>query len=140
MEIKTFLESNENENKGRIQNGDWDTDEDCVSSMNQEPCWDTEDMYEVKHKGDLKHWHPEPLACGRLFHTTIHWRRRQAATSTLPLSTSPLGLCPTEQPDHHPPTHQHTSCNLPLEDSNTTKCCLQTCLGNLDKQDSMLKK
>jgi hypothetical protein len=27
---------------------------------------------EVKHKGELKLQHPEPLGCGRLLHTIIH--------------------------------------------------------------------
>jgi hypothetical protein len=27
---------------------------------------------EVKHKGELKPQHPEPLASGRLLHTMIH--------------------------------------------------------------------
>jgi hypothetical protein len=29
-------------------------------------------LAEVKHRGELKFWHPEPLAHGRLVHTMIH--------------------------------------------------------------------
>jgi hypothetical protein len=29
-------------------------------------------LAEVKHQGELKHQHPEPLARGRLLHTTIY--------------------------------------------------------------------
>jgi hypothetical protein len=31
-------------NSGRIQNGDWNTDADCMSSGNQGPCGDDGDM------------------------------------------------------------------------------------------------
>jgi hypothetical protein len=44
-------------------------------------------LKEVKHQGELKRWHPEPLAHGRLLHTTIHWKNRWAAT--------PMPLLPT---------------------------------------------
>jgi hypothetical protein len=40
-------------------------------------------LTEVKHKGELKLRHPESLACGRLLHTTIHWKNRWA---TCPLT------------------------------------------------------
>jgi hypothetical protein len=42
-------------------------------------------LAEVKHQGELKLWHPEPLACARLLHTMIHRKNRQATTTTLPL-------------------------------------------------------
>jgi hypothetical protein len=54
-----------------IQNGHWDTDADSKArdlAEMQEAC-----LEEVKHQGELKLWHPEPLACGRLLHImTIH--------------------------------------------------------------------
>jgi hypothetical protein len=43
-----------------------------------EPC-----LVEVKHQGELKLWHHEPVARGRLLHTIIHWENRQSATPTL---------------------------------------------------------
>jgi hypothetical protein len=29
-------------------------------------------LMEGKHQGELKLWHPEPLACGKLLHDMIH--------------------------------------------------------------------
>jgi hypothetical protein len=71
-----------------------------------EPC-----LEEVKHKGKLKLWHTDALACGRILHATIHWKNRQATTPRLPL------------PDHQP-----------------TSCQLQTCLRDLQqtKQNTFL--
>jgi hypothetical protein len=31
-------------------------------------------LAEVKHQGELKPWHPEPLVCGRLLPPTIYWK------------------------------------------------------------------
>jgi hypothetical protein len=46
-------------------------------------------LVEVKHQGELKLWHSEPLARGRLLHATIHWENKQATTPTPPpLDTS----------------------------------------------------
>jgi hypothetical protein len=71
------------------------------------------------------------------------------------------GLCPAGLPGHlharlmsagppahqasNPWTHQVTTrqlpaCRPPQEVSNTTRCQLQTCLGDTDKQDWMLKE
>jgi hypothetical protein len=44
-----------------------------------EPC-----LLEVKCQGELRLWHPEPLACGSLLHATIHWENRWATTLMLP--------------------------------------------------------
>jgi hypothetical protein len=49
----------------RIQNGDWDTDEDLAEML--EKC-----LAEVNHHGELKHRHPEPLAHVRFLHIMIH--------------------------------------------------------------------
>jgi hypothetical protein len=46
----------------KIQDGDWDTDADCISSMDQGPCWDAGDMLGWgKAQGEQKLRHPEPL-------------------------------------------------------------------------------
>jgi hypothetical protein len=44
-------------------------------------------LAEVKHKGELKLWHSEPLARGSPLHATIHWKNRQATTS-MPLTAT----------------------------------------------------
>jgi hypothetical protein len=36
---------NKGQNRGRIQDGDWGTEADSVSSMSQGPCWDTGAMF-----------------------------------------------------------------------------------------------
>jgi hypothetical protein len=62
----------------------------------------------VKHQGELKQWHPEPLSRGRLLHITIHWKNRWAATPTLLL---PCCRLPASPLDHHPtrlPPHRLT--------------------------------
>jgi hypothetical protein len=72
-----------------IQNGDWDTDTDCVSSVNQAPCWDTGDTHGWgTASGELKRWHPEPLAHGRHLHAIVHWKYKRAPTPLL--SARPL--------------------------------------------------
>jgi hypothetical protein len=56
-----------------IQDGDWDTVTDLLSSVNQGLSERLEThVAEVKHKGELKHQHSELLACGSLFHTIIY--------------------------------------------------------------------
>jgi hypothetical protein len=52
-------------------------------------------LSEVKHKGELKLLHSETLACGRLLHSTIHWRSRWATIPMPSLSAITLGHCPT---------------------------------------------
>jgi hypothetical protein len=82
-------------------------------------------LAEVKHKGEMKCWHPEPLAHGRLLHRTIHG-----------LPIGPLGLGPTGPPGLHitgTPGCLHTSRHLPQEGSSTTRHGFQTCLGDEDK-------
>jgi hypothetical protein len=53
-------------------------------------------LAEVKHQGELKLWHPEPLTHGRLLHIMIHWKNRQVATPALPP--------PSRQPARPPPS------------------------------------
>jgi hypothetical protein len=121
-------------------------------------------LTEVKHKGELKCGHPKPLACGRLLYSTIHWKNRRAATPTptgqqglytvcrltchllanqashTPVGPPPPGCRPAGPPDHCPLAHRHTSCCLPHEGSNTTRRQFQTCIGDTDKQNWMLKE
>jgi hypothetical protein len=59
-------------------------------------------LAEVKHNGQLKLQHPEPLALGRLLHIIIHWKNRWAAPHLLACQESTprahteelLGHCP----------------------------------------------
>jgi hypothetical protein len=94
-------------------------------------------LAEVKHKGEQKLWHPEPLAHGRLFHIMIHWKNRWAAACLPAHQASSLQTCwanaraPPHRPIGQPP---------PQEGSSTTRCWFQTCLGDTDKQDWMLKE
>jgi hypothetical protein len=95
-----------------------------------EPC-----LAEVKHQGEQKLWHPEPLACGRFLYTTIHRKNRWAST---PMPLTPAGALPhqTSTPQtcqdttHHParpqptdpPSHQSADCHLarlPPHQANT---------------------
>jgi hypothetical protein len=69
-------------------------------------------MAEIKHQGELKLWHPEPLACGSLLHVTIHWKNRLA--TTCPPAHWPLPHRLTSSTGHrlvtaHLPASQHTS-------------------------------
>jgi hypothetical protein len=61
---------------------------------------------EVKHQGELlKLWHAESLACGKLLHTTVHWKNKWALTlllSTGPLSCTLARLLSAGWPGHHP--------------------------------------
>jgi hypothetical protein len=64
-------------------------------------------LAEVKHKGEVKLQHPEPLARGRLLHNTIHWQNRWATTPTSPLltrqATAVTSPCrPNRWPHRHP--------------------------------------
>jgi hypothetical protein len=150
-------------------------------------------LAEVKHQGELKFRHPEPLVCWRLLHITRHWKKRRVTNPMLPpharwptglpptcwpagpLSccpptgqltfrparplphtttrlqpTGPLGCCPANGltanwasacwEAAHSPAHWHMGCHPPQEDSQTTGHQLQTCLGDADKQDWMLKE
>jgi hypothetical protein len=94
----------------RIQNGDWDTDADCMRSGNQGPCEMLEThLVEVKCQGELKLHHPEPLACGRLLMSwytdtptlppPAHWPTR------MPPTHQPTRFCPAGLPDHRLPAH-----------------------------------
>jgi hypothetical protein len=42
-------------------------------------------LAEVKHQGELKLWHPETLACGRLLLAKIHWENKWVDTPMPPL-------------------------------------------------------
>jgi hypothetical protein len=56
----------------RIQDGDWDTAKDHMNSMNQGFAEMQEThLAEVKHQGEPKVWHSEPLDHGRFLHATI---------------------------------------------------------------------
>jgi hypothetical protein len=153
-----------------IQNGDWDTEADCVSSRNQGPCWDTGDMLGWG-KSTVRAKTSAPLAPSPWKASPCHNTLKEQVGSSLPASvpgcnltrTPPLqapallslqatahlpacrpanppprlatglphtGLCPTTVPGHHPPQ----------EGSSTTRCQLQTCLGDADEQDWMLKE
>jgi hypothetical protein len=76
-------------------------------------------LAEVKHKGELKLWHPEPLACGRLLHATIHWKNKEADTP-MPLP----GLHPTGAQGPCPNTGGLQHCQIPAP--NLPRRCRQT--------------
>jgi hypothetical protein len=38
---------------------------------------------EIKHQGESKLWHPEPLAYRKLLHAMLHWENRRAANRHL---------------------------------------------------------
>jgi hypothetical protein len=38
-------------------------------------------LAEIKHKGELKFWHPEPILHGKLLHATLHWENRRPETT-----------------------------------------------------------
>jgi hypothetical protein len=87
-------------------------------------------LAEVKHQGELKLQHAEPIACGRILHTTIHWKNRRDTTPMLPqlavqasamqahqaVTNCPAGppSCqdtthqPARTPPAHPLSHWHT--------------------------------
>jgi hypothetical protein len=72
------------------------------------------------------------LACQEAAFPLAHWSAR------LP-PCRPAWLL-LRRPARLLPTHQHTGCHLPQKGSNTTRHRLQTCLGDTDKQDWMLKE
>jgi hypothetical protein len=81
-------------------------------------------LAEVKHKGELKLLHPEPLPHGRFLHAMIHWKSRQATTSRLPCR--PTRLLPTRPSAHRLQTttgglqhHQMPAPNLPRRNRQT---------------------
>jgi hypothetical protein len=83
-------------------------------------------LAEVKHQGELKLQHPEPLDCGRLLHVTIQWKNRQTTTPMPLLGHRLPGLCPTGPPGCHslPTTgglqhHQTPAPNLPRRHKQT---------------------
>jgi hypothetical protein len=39
-------------------------------------------LAEIKHQGESKSQHPEPLAHTKLLHTTLYWENRRAPTTT----------------------------------------------------------
>jgi hypothetical protein len=125
----------------RIQNGDWDTNAEYVSSGNQEPCWDAGDMIgwgKAPGRAEtLAHRTPRPWKASP-HHDTLkeQTKNRQAATpmpppacqptmppphwSTGSLPCRPAMLLPTGLQSHQPlPTtggpqyHQWLVPNLP---------------------------
>jgi hypothetical protein len=58
----------------RIQDGDWDTATDRPPDLCDPETaeWLETCSTEVKHRGELKHQHTEPLACGRLLQATVY--------------------------------------------------------------------
>jgi hypothetical protein len=89
------------EDLGRIQNGDWDTDADCVSSRNQGPCWDNGDTL----SWNSSQWKATPYhntsPVGLLDHDLLP---SQASTQQAPRTpacgdATPPGSC---QPDSPP--------------------------------------
>jgi hypothetical protein len=56
----------------RILDGDQDTAADLLSSIIQTLLRGWTRLAEVKHQGELKHQHSEPLAGGRPLHPTIY--------------------------------------------------------------------
>jgi hypothetical protein len=138
----------------RIQNGDWDTDTDCMSSRNQGPCWDAGDTLdwgkapgraETSSPWTPSLWKASPHNDTLKEQVGCHppaGRPRSPLSSQITVFWSTRAP-PTGQPGHHLPAHQadapqaHWATTL-VEDSSTTTLRLQTCLGNTLKQDKML--
>jgi hypothetical protein len=125
-------------------NGDWDTEADCMSSMNQGPCWDAGDMLGWgKAQGKAETSACLSLDWERLLNITIHWKKRWAADS---LTACQDAACPLAHWHTSvwgctcPMVHQHTGHCPPQEGFTTTRHWLQTCLGDADKQDWILKE
>jgi hypothetical protein len=112
------------ESVGRIQNGNWDTDADCMSSRNQRPCWDVGDMLGWgKEQGKAKTSEPctPSLWKSSPHHNTLkeqansHMGNRHQATTYPPAHqasarlqahrhVSPPGFCLIGPPAHWPPS------------------------------------
>jgi hypothetical protein len=106
--------------KMTLENGDWDTDRDCMSSGNQGPCWDAGDTLGWgKAPGTVETLAPWTASCGRLLHITKHWKNRWAATPMLPPPCRPTRPPPAGLPPHLLPAtggfqhHQMPAPNLP---------------------------
>jgi hypothetical protein len=78
------------------ENGDWDIDTDCVSSVNQGPCWDAGDMHSWGKSPGRAETSPPGTS------SPIHWKSRQAITPMPPPSGGLPGLCHTGVPGFHP--------------------------------------
>jgi hypothetical protein len=65
-------------------------------------------LAKVKHKVELKLWHPDALDHGRLLHVTIYWKNGQAATHPLVRQTSILLVrwAAAHQATAHLPVHR----------------------------------
>jgi hypothetical protein len=180
---KTYFTS-KNKPPWQIQDGNRDTEVDCVSCVNQGPCWDA---------GDMLGWGKEPGRAKTLAPWTPSSWKASPRNDLLKeqLGKCPPGLCPMGMPRPHPagladcrstrpPSHRcskplhcrparpllcqathlqvcwatpHRSAGLPLqkscalqaccypqEGSNTTRFQLQTFIGEIDRQDWMLKE
>jgi hypothetical protein len=135
----------------------------CVSSGNQGPCWDMGDKLGWgKALGRAETSAPWSPSRWRLLHAKIHWKKRQAATPTLPpphhRPARPPPCRPSGPQLHHamakpasaPQAHWAATClptNPPAHRPLPTtgglqhlQMYLQTCLGDTDKQDWMLKE
>jgi hypothetical protein len=64
---------------------------------------------EIKHKGESKFQHPEPLACRKPFHATLYLENRWAATTT--------AIATTTRQRNKPPVNKHSKKPPPKQDS-----------------------
>jgi hypothetical protein len=103
LSLKWMFLPLENAEKERIQDGDWGTNADSVSSMNQGPCWDTGAML---GRGE---------APGRV-ETFAPWTPR-------PWTASPCYDTLREQAGHNPHADTHAGCwlQMSLGDLQQTK-------------------
>jgi hypothetical protein len=115
-------------------------------------------LTEGKHKGELKLWHLEPLAltCYNTLKEQVS-RHPHAITACWPtgppsllVPCCPAKLPPTSLPNCHPPTGPLACQASPRRHTGTPFAChrrsrtpperLQTCLGDTDRHDWMLKE
>jgi hypothetical protein len=70
-----------------IQDGDWNTATDLLTSVIQGLSWEAGDTLDkVKHQGELKHQHTETLAPGRRLHATIYLK------NVWPVGSHPMAI------------------------------------------------
>jgi hypothetical protein len=46
-------------------------------------------LVEIKHQGESKLWNPEPIACRKILHITLHWENRCTAATTTIATAAP---------------------------------------------------